>query len=71
MFSQGRAERLFNPENGDLDRMNKQDAHEVVMTIQEYEKERDDTMYDGEGKEWISWIVYRLYEHGFIIKEAG
>jgi len=49
--------------------MTKEEAHETVMLIEEYEKEREDTMYGGEGKEWVSFFVYRLYEHGFIIKE--
>ena len=49
--------------------MEKEEALEVVKTISEYEKERADTMYGGEGLEWIGWIIYRLYEHGFIIKE--
>jgi len=69
MCTQGKAEHPYKPKNGDLDRMEKEEALEVVKTISEYEKERADTMYGGEGLEWIGWIIYRLYEHGFIIKE--
>jgi len=49
--------------------MTKEEAVDVSMMIVEYETERDDTMYNGEGKQWIVWFIQRLYEHGFEIKE--
>ena len=51
--------------------MDVKEAHEVARTIEEYEKARDDTTYDGQAREWVGWLVYRLYEHGFEIKERS
>ena len=47
--------------------LKKEDAVDLTRLIAEYETKRKDTMYDGEGKDWIDWVIYRLYEHGFCI----
>ena len=53
--------------------MDVKEANQVAKDINEYETLRDDTMYAGEGKLWISWLIYRLYEHGYVIvyKDKG